>query len=106
MKLLNKVSVGVCMAFIVSTNVVASTYVVKSGDMLINITHKLGFHSIEEAGFKVPSGDINKIFPGDVLVYKAKKKKRFVARKPKIDLKKFCFKDASSIHYRAAERCK
>ena len=106
MKLLNKISICACMAFMVSTNVVASTYVVKSGDMLINITHKLGFHSIKEAGFKVPSGDINKIFPGDIIEYKKKKKKRFVSKKQKIDLKKFCFKDASSIHYRAEERCR
>ena len=36
-----------------------------------------------------------------------KHKKRFKVKKhKKVDLKKFCFKDARSIHYRAEERCK
>ena len=35
-----------------------------------------------------------------------KRKHRFKKRKQKIDLAKFCFKDNSSIHYRAEERCK
>ena len=35
-----------------------------------------------------------------------KHKKRFKIKKHKIDLNKFCFKDARSIHYRAEERCK
>ncbi len=109
MKKIKKVlcGVGMCLAF-GSVNLSANTYVVQSGDMLLSITHKLGFSSIKEAGFKVPSGDLNKIFPGDVLTYTKhkKKKKKFVERKRKIDLDKFCFKDSSSIHYRAEERCK
>jgi hypothetical protein len=106
MKLLAKISVGVGAMLLVSTNVMASTYTVKSGDTLLEIAYELGFSSIEDANIQVPSGDINKIFIGDVLSYKSKHKKRFVLRKTKVDLDKFCFKDNSSIHYRSSERCK
>jgi major membrane immunogen (membrane-anchored lipoprotein) len=108
MKLLKKISIGVGVSLMLATNVVASSYIVKSGDTLLGITYKLGFDSIEQAGFKAPSGDIHKIFPGDVLEYKAKykKKKSRFKSKEKIDLKKFCFKNNHSIHYRAEERCR
>jgi len=39
-------------------------------------------------------------------VKKMKKKKNKFISKAKIDLKKFCFKNSRSIHYRAKERCK
>ena len=114
MKLLKKISIGAGLALLLATNVVASsstaTYTVKSGETLLGITYKLGFNSIDEAGFKAPSGDIHKIFPGDMLEYKGKhkkkKKKNKFKSKEKIDLKKFCFKSNRSIHYRAEERCK
>lgn len=109
MKLLKKISIGAGLALLLATNVVADTYTVESGDTLLGITYKLGFNSIEEAGFKAPSGDIHKIFPGDMLKYKAlhkKKKKRFILKKPEVNVDKFCFKNNNSIHYRATERCK
>ena len=106
MKLSRKLVVASGMVLLLSSsNIFASTYIVKSGDTLLGIAYKLGFNSIKEANFKVPSGDINKIFPGDQLDYKHKKKNRFVS-KAKIDLTKFCFKNSRSIHYRAEERCK
>lgn len=37
---------------------------------------------------------------------KKKRKKRNSVNKQKIDLKKFCFKDNTSIHYKSNERCK
>ena len=37
---------------------------------------------------------------------KTKKRKKIKLKKKKIDLKKFCFKDNRSIHYRIEERCK
>ncbi len=108
MKLSKKVAVATGMILLLSSSsVFASTYTVKSGDTLYGIVYKLGFNSIEEAGFKVPSGDIHMIFPGDRLEYKGKhKKKRFKLKEQKIDLKKFCFPSNRSIHYRANERCK
>lgn len=106
MNLLKKVSIGTSMILLLTTNVVAATYQVKAGDTLYGIVYKLGFQSIEESGLKAPSGNIHKIFPGDVLEYKGKKKKRFVLQKSKVDLDKFCFKSNRSIHYRAKERCK
>lgn len=112
MKLLRKLTVTASLAFLLgSSNLVASsstTYTVQSGDTLLAIVYKLGFSSIEAAGFEAPSGDIHKIYPGDVLGYaghKKKKKNKFVS-KAKIDLKKFCFKDNRSIHYKSNERCK
>lgn len=108
MKLSKKLAVASGMVLLLSSSsVFASTYTVKSGDTLLGIVYKLGFNSIQEAGFKAPSGDIHKIFPGDQLAYKAKhKKKKFKLKEQKIDLDKFCFKDNHSIHYRAKERCK
>ena len=106
MKLLKKVSIGASLALLLTTNVAASTYSVNSGETLLGITYKLGFSSLAEAKWKVPSGDINKIFPGEMLEYTAKKKKRKFVSKEKIDLKKFCFKDNRSIHYKASQRCK
>ena len=109
MKLLKKISIGAGITLLLATNVVADTYTVKSGDTLLGITYNLGFNSIEEAGFKAPSGDVNKIFPGDMLEFNAKhkkKKKKFVLQQPKVNIDKFCFKSNRSIHYRAAERCK
>ncbi len=108
MKLLTKVAVATSITLLLSSSsaFASSTYTVKSGDTLLGIVYKLGFNSIEEAGFKVPSGDINKIFPGDQLGYKGKKKKSRFKSKAKIDLDKFCFKDNRSIHYKSTERCK
>jgi hypothetical protein len=109
MKLLKKISIGTGLALLLATNVVADTYSVNEGDTLFGIVYKLGFNSLEESGLKAPSGDIHKIFPGDILEYKSKhkkKKKRFVLRETKIDLDKFCFKDNRSIHYKKTERCK
>jgi hypothetical protein len=109
MKLLKKISISVGVGLMLTTNVVASSsaYTVKAGDTLLGITYKLGFNSIAEAKWKVPSGDINKIFIGDVLSHKSKKKKKNKFKsKAKIDLKKFCFKDSRSIHYKSQERCK
>jgi len=52
-------------------------------------------------------GEIQKQIDYEKHVKAVKKhKKRFKIKKHKIDLKKFCFKDARSIHYRAEERCK
>ncbi len=109
MKLLDKLTISASIALLLSSsNVFASTYTVQSGDTLYSIVDKLGYNTIEEAKIQVPSGDINKIFPGDVLKYKSKHKKRKAKfkSKEKIDLKKFCFKDNRSIHYRTEERCK
>lgn len=39
-------------------------------------------------------------------IKKVKKKKKIRLKKQKIDLKKFCFKDNHSIHYKSQERCK
>jgi uncharacterized lipoprotein YajG len=39
-------------------------------------------------------------------VKKVKKRKKVKLRKAKINLKKFCFKDNRSIHYKLQERCK
>lgn len=39
-------------------------------------------------------------------IKKVKKRKKVKLKKEKIDLKKFCFKDNHSIHYKAQERCK
>jgi len=41
-----------------------------------------------------------------VVTHKKKRKHSFKKKQQKVDLKKFCFKDNSSIHYRAKERCK
>jgi hypothetical protein len=83
---------------------------VQPGDTVNKIVKKLGFHSLSEANFKVPSGDLNKIFPGNVIEYqnkeKKKKRKRFILKKTKVNLKKFCFKTSNSIHYRNTERCR
>ena len=108
MKLLKQISIGTSLALMLTTNVIANTYVVKSGDTLNSIIERLGFKSIAESGLKAPSGDMNLIFPGDRLEYKAKHKKKKSRFKSKevIDLKKFCFKSNRSIHYRANERCK
>lgn len=38
-------------------------------------------------------------------IKKVKKRKKIVLKEQKIDLKKFCFKDNHSIHYKANERC-
>ncbi len=110
MKLLSKLTLGTALLLTVGTTTLtasSNTYTVQSGDTLSGIVKKLGFSSLKESGIKkVQSGDINLIFPGEVLEYykKKKKKSRFVL-KNKIDLKKFCFKDNNSIHYRASERC-
>ncbi len=110
MKLLTKLTISVGMALTIgATSMSAATYTVQPGDTLNGIIYnKLGFKSLKEAGIKsVPSGDINKIFVGDKIEYTKKhKKKRFVLRKNKVDLKKFCFEDNRSIHYKASERCK
>ena len=109
MKLLKRVTVGVGVALLLgTTSVSAATYTVQSGDTLLGIAYKLGFDSVKAAGItSVPSGDLAKIFPGEQISYKGKhkKKSRFVS-KEKINLKKFCFKNNHSIHYRAQERCK
>ena len=39
-------------------------------------------------------------------VKKVKKRKKVKLKKLKVDLKKFCFKDNHSIHYKYQERCK
>ena len=39
-------------------------------------------------------------------IKKVKKKKKVQLKKLKVDLKKFCFKDNHSIHYKFEERCK
>ena len=106
MKLLKKMVIGLSVAlFIGTTSVSAGTYIVEPGDTVSGILHKLKFNSVEEAKLVTPSGDINKIFVGDILTYKSTKhKKRFVLKKTKNN--KFCFKDNRSIHYRASERCK
>jgi len=95
--------IGACL-LLASLNLSASTYVVEKGDTLSKIASKLGFDSIKKAHFKVPSGNLNKIFPGDIIHYTKRKRKRFVHKKT-INLDKFCFKDSRSIHYRAEERC-
>jgi len=107
MNLSKKLVIGTSIALtICATSMSAANYVVQKGDTLYGIVYKLGFNSVEEAGFSAPSGDINKIFPGDTLGYHAKKKKNKFKSKDKIDLEKFCFKNSRSIHYRAKERCK
>ena len=40
------------------------------------------------------------------IIKKKKKKKKVILKKQKIDLKKFCFKNNHSIHYRSNERCR
>jgi ABC-type uncharacterized transport system auxiliary subunit len=40
------------------------------------------------------------------VVKKKKKKKKVILKKKKVDLKKFCFKNNHSIHYRSSERCR
>ena len=109
MKLLKKVVVATGMTLLLSSNslLASSTYFVEKGDTLLGIVYKLGFNSIEESGITVSSGNNNLIFVGEELVYNLKKKKRsrFKSRRT-IDLKKFCFKDNHSIHYRATQRCK
>lgn len=105
MNISKKTTFGIGVCLLLSTlNINASTYVVKKGDNLAKIAYKLGFKSIAKAKFQVPSGDINKIFPGDILHYTKRKRKRIVYHRP-INLDKFCFKDNRSIHYRAEERC-
>ena len=89
-----------------SSNLVAGTYIVQKGDTLTKIAKELGFNSIQEAHFHVPSGNINKIYPGEMLSYKKKKHRKRFTQRNRIDLDKFCFKDSHSIHYRATERCK
>ena len=106
MKKINKVVFSLSISLLCSASaLVASTYTVQNGDTITGITYKLGFNSIDQAKFTVPSGNLDKIFPGDILNYKKKKKIRFV-KKEIINLKKFCFKDSRSIHYRAVERCR
>ena len=105
MNLLSKVLVGTSIVSTLAVNLVAKTYIVKNGDTLSGIVEKLGFSSIEQSGLIIPSGDINLIFPGDHLEYRGKKKRKFKT-KAVVDLKKFCFRDNRSIHYRANERCK
>lgn len=39
-------------------------------------------------------------------IKKLKKRKKINLKQPKVNLAKFCFKDNSSIHYKANERCK
>ena len=39
-------------------------------------------------------------------IKKIKKNKKHRAKKAKVDLKKFCFKDSRSVHYKSEERCK
>ncbi len=109
MKLFKKVALGAGVALMLSsTNLSAAVYTVESGDTLKSIVIKLGFDSLDASGIKtVPSGNFNKIFPGDEIEYaKKKKKKRFSQKKQKTKSTKFCFKDNRSIHYRASERCK
>jgi hypothetical protein len=108
MRILNKALLFVGAITLSVSCLNAQTYIVKKGDTLGQIVHELGFESIDAAGINsVPSGNINLIFVGDEIQYIGhKKKKRFVLRKPKLDLNKFCFEDNRSIHYRANERCK
>ena len=109
MKSLKKLTIGTSLALALSTSLVAGTYVVQKGDTLSSIVYeKLKLKSIAESGIIVPSGDINKIFPGDVLEYKSIKKRshRKLHKTYKLDLNKFCFEDTASIHYKASEDCK
>lgn len=109
MRLISKMAVGTAIVIgLGATSLNAAVYVVKPGDTLNSIVYKkLGFKSFKDSGIKsVPSGDFSKIYPGDHIEYKKKKKKKFVLKTKKVDLKKFCFKDNTSIHYRAEERCK
>ena len=105
MKQIKKFSIGAA-AILVASSLSAATYTVQPGDTVKNIALKLGFHSIEEAGIdSVPSGNLNLIYPGDVIHYFMKKKKKRFVQKER-DLGGFCFEDAHSIHYRASQRCK
>jgi LysM repeat protein len=106
MKLLNKFLISTSITVLLSTSIVADTYMVKSGDTLAKIVHHLGLNSLDEAEFKVPSGILDKIFPGDIIEYKSKKHKSKFKLREKINLKKFCFESNRSIHYRTQERCR
>lgn len=109
MKLFNKVIVAAGMTLLLNSSSLlasSSTYYVEKGDTLLGIVYKLGFNSIAESGIVVQSGNNDLIFVGQELSYKVKKKKKNRFKlKTTIDLKKFCFKDNRSIHYRANERC-
>ena len=109
MKLLKKVLLVAGVTVLLNSSSLGSSlhYTVQSGETLMGIVYKLGFNSLKESGITVSSGDKNIIFIGEELTYtkKKKKKSRFKSRN-KIDLKKFCFKDSNSIHYRSIERCR
>ncbi len=108
MKLLKKVLLVAGATVLLSSSSLGSSlhYTVQSGETLMGIVYKLGFKSLTESGITVSSGNNNIIFIGEELAYNKKKNKksRFKLRN-KIDLKKFCFKDSNSIHYRSTERC-
>ncbi|MEA2019117.1 MAG: LysM domain-containing protein [Campylobacterota bacterium] len=110
MKLFKKVVVVTGMTLLLSSSSLlassSSTYTVQKGDTLMGIVYKLGFNSLKESEINISSGNNDLIFVGEELAYKAKKKKKSRFKlKNTIDLKKFCFKDNRSIHYRASERC-
>ncbi len=119
MKLLTKIAISTGLVLTLgATSASAAFYTVQKGDTLNKIVKQLGFQSIQAAGItSVPSGNLSKIYPGDMIEYTAKHKKRkrrfhkkVVSKKAKdgktVKKVKFCFKDAKDIHYRASQRCK
>jgi len=75
MKVVQGILLSATVATLFGSSLFAKDYVVKSGDTLSKIVHKLGFKSIEDAVIEsVPSGNINLLHVGDVIQYRAKDK--------------------------------
>lgn len=65
----HKILTSTVAAAVLGTSLFAGTYTVKSGDTIGSIAQSLGFKDYKEAGFSVPSGNLNNIKVGDVITY-------------------------------------